>query len=208
MYKTSLIALMLFFSTTLWAQQVEIISKQKISSDKKVIDLFVENNETILLTEEGEVLKVTTDGLVNRSKINGVKSFYEAKVNNTLPKNFDINRFSYLTRGNGIYYACFFDWSYSSSIIKIDALTGEETFFRYIVGTPGGLFISNGKVWYLGSNHIICYNENITNPSLYLFNIKTPLMDAKGLCIDEKGLYVTFENQTHSLIRFKVKGGQ
>jgi hypothetical protein len=212
MSKIPSIIFLLFVSTVLFAQEVEIISKEVIPVEKEVVDLFVATNSTFLLTKEGEILEFTSDRRVTVIGTNGLEAFYELKVNTKFQKDFDVNSYLYLIKFQNSYYACFYDGSYSSRIVKINPSTFKEDFFCFLEFKPSGMYPFDGKLWYLGNrtpgpgrSRIICYDIN--DKSLLFFS-DVSILDAKGLAIDDKGVFTTYENQSHSLIKFKIKIGE
>ena len=210
MLKNILMGFVLCFTTVLFAQEIAVISRNNIPAEKDIVDLLMEKNQQLLLNKEGNILEIT-DGKITIGKKNQLKEFYKRKIKGALPQNFDINRYKYLTKGNGIYYGCIFDWSYSSRIVKIDPITGKEDFFCYLKGIPSGMFFINGELWYLSNRSkplsksiIRSYDER--NAGI-LLEMDIPILDAKGLSIDDVSNFSTYENQSNSLIRFRIEGG-
>lgn len=210
MFKNIIIGFVLCFATVLFAQEAVVISRNNIPTEKDIVDLLIEKNQQFLLTKEGNILEIT-DRQITIGPKSQSKEFYERKIKGVLPQNFDINRYKYLTKGNGIYYGCIFDWSYSSRIVKIDPTTGKEDFFCYLKGIPSGMFFIDGKLWYLSNRNELesksilrSYDER--NATI-LLEIDIPILNAKGLSIDDEGNFITYENQSNSLIQFRIKEG-
>ncbi len=103
MLKNILMGFVLCFTTVLFAQEIAVISRNNIPAEKDIVDLLMEKNQQLLLNKEGNILEIT-DGKITIGKKNQLKEFYKRKIKGALPQNFDINRYKYLTKGNGIYY--------------------------------------------------------------------------------------------------------
>ncbi len=184
------------------------VSSDTIQTDEEIFDILIEGDSCFLLTVDGDILEVSDNGETSVFDTNNIKGFYETKLNGTLPKDYDFEYYMYFCEGDNIYYACYFDWSWSSRIIKIDPQTGDEDFFRYLTGIPSGTFYKNGTLWYLGNRgglgrSIIRSFDGETGTILFgLYDVL--VLDAKGLSIDEDNIFTTYENESHSLIRFRI----
>jgi len=213
MHKIYSIVTILLLPLSLLSQEYVFVSRDTVQTEEEIVDILIEEDQQFLLTAEGDILEIIEDGQTAVVETNNKKAFYEMKIDTVLHENYDLDVFQYFCRGDSVYYACYFDWSYSSSIYKIypekdpEEYIGvtEEAWFCYITGIPGGLCISNGRVWYLGNNRIICYNEKSSFP--YLFFLDVPISGAKGLSVDSDSIFTTFENQSHSLVRFRIEEG-
>jgi hypothetical protein len=209
MSRISYIVILVSFTASLLAHDMNITSKRILPVQKKIIDIVIKEDKQILLTEDNEIVELSKEGAVKSQSFANSKDFYELKIGGSLPSNIDINRYTYLTKGDGIYYGCIFDWSWSSRIVKIDPQTGKEEFFWYLKGIPSGMFYKNGNLWYLsnrglpGSLSIIRkINGNTGLKSLEIGDV--PIVNAKGLSIDDEGVFTTYENESNSLVRFKI----
>lgn len=213
MFRISCIVIFVSFAASLLAQEVNIISKRKLPVQKRVIDIVVKEEKQFLLTEDSEMVELNKKGTVSSQSSNKLNDFYELKIGESLPFNIDINRYTYLTKGDGVYYGCIFDWTYSSRIVKIDPQTGKESFLCYLKGIPSGMFYAEGKLWYLsnrntkGSESILRSYDGEKGEILLLIK-DVSILDAKGLSIGDNGVFATYENESHSLIRFQIKGGK
>lgn len=187
------------------------ISSDTIQTEEEISDILIEGDSCLLLTADGDILEVSDNGETSVFDTNNIKGFYEMKVNGTLPMDYDFDYYMYFCRGDNIYYACYFDWSYSSRIVKINPQSGEEEFFWYLKGIPGGTFYKNGKLWYLsnrggGSSGMMSILRSLDGETgnTLLEITKIHVLDAKGLSIDADNIFTTYENESHSLIRFKI----
>ncbi len=187
------------------------ISSDTIQTEEEISDILIEGDSRLLLTVDGDILELSDNGETSVFDTNNFERFYEMKVNGTLPLDYDYEYYKYFCKGDNIYYACYFDWSYSSRIMKIDPQTGEEDFFWYIKGIPSGTFYKNEMLWYLsnrgggssGMESILrSLNGETSEMLLAIYDIL--VTDAKGLSIDADNIFTTYENESHSLIRFKI----
>jgi hypothetical protein len=187
------------------------ISSDTVQTEEEIFDILIEGDSCLLLTANGDILEVSNNGETSVFDINNFERFYEMKVNGTLPLDYNYEYYKYFCEGDNIYYACYFDWSMSSRIVKIDPQTGEEEFFWYIKGIPSGTFYKNGKLWYLsnrgggssGLESILRSLDGETSKTLLaIYDIL--VLDAKGLSIDADNIFTTYENESHSLIRFRI----
>jgi hypothetical protein len=204
----------MFFSvlTSVLAEEIKITSKKQLPVDKKVIDIVINDGKQFLLTLDKEAIELTPEGSLSLEKSVTLQGFSDLKIEkNSINKNkIDIDRYTYLTKGDGVYYGCLFDWSMSSKIVKIDPKTGEEKFFCWLKGIPSGMFYKEGKLWYLsnrntpGSESIIrAYDEE--TGKIVVFGPHVPVLDAKGLYLSDDGTISTYENCTNSLIEFEIE---
>jgi len=185
------------------------ISRDTIQTEEQIFDILIEEDRRFLLTVDGDILEVLNNGETSVFDTNNIKRFYETKLSDTLPKDYDFEYYMYFCEGDNVYYACYFDWSYSSRIVKISPQTGQEDFFRYIIGIPSGTFYKNERLWYLsnrgssGSMSILRSLDGETGTILFdLFDI--PVLDAKGLSINADNIFTTYENESHSFVRFRI----
>ena len=206
--------LFIFFSvlTSVLAEEIKITSKKQLPVDKKVVDIVIKDGKQFLLTLDKEAIQLTPEGSLSGEKSVTLQSFSDFKIEkNTINRNkIDINRYTYLTKGNGIYYGCLFDWSMSSQIVKIDPGSGEEKFFCWLKGIPSGMFYKDGKLWYL-SNRSKPNSESIIRAydgktGEMLFEPDIPVLNAKGLYVSDDETISTYENCTNSLVEFKIEG--
>jgi hypothetical protein len=70
------------------------------------------------------------------------------------------------------------------------------------------MFFIDNRLWYLGNrtpgpgrSRIISYN--LDDKSI-IFYLDFSILDAKGLSIDEDDIFTTYENNSHSLISFRI----
>lgn len=206
-----LMIFMLCLTTVLSAQEISIISKENVPTEKEIVDLLMEKNERFLLTEDGNIITINYGQIIISPK-NQFMEFYKRKINSDLPQNFDLDHYRYFTKGNSLYFVCIFDWSYSSRIVKINPITNIEEFFCYLKGIPSGMCFADGKLWYLSNRNktmsksiLRSYDER---DSSIILEMDIPILDAKGLTIDEKGNFITYENQSKSIIIFRIDGGK
>ncbi len=187
------------------------ISRDTIQTAEEIYDILIQGDSCLLLTKDGDIIEVSDNGETSVFDTNNIKRFYEMKLNDTLPKDYDFQYYSHFCRGDNIYYACYFDYSWSSRIVKIDPQTGNEDFFQYLVGIPSGTFYKEGTLWYLsnrggGSSGLTSvirnYDGGTGNKLLEITEI--PILDAKGLSIDANDIITTYENQSHSFVRFRI----
>ena len=143
MVRKLLVLLILVVMRISHAQEISIISKETVPTEKEIVDLLIEGNKKVLLTNEGSIIEIIDGQLIVGPK-DQFKKFYDRKTKSDLPQDFDLDRYKFLTSGDGVYYGCIFDWSYSSRIVKVDPLSGKEEFFCYLKGIPGGMFFANG----------------------------------------------------------------
>jgi hypothetical protein len=184
------------------------ISRDTIQTEEEIFDILIEEDRRLLLTVDGDILEVLENGETSMFDTNNIKRFYETKLNDTLPKDYDFEYYSYFCRGDNVYYACYFDWGYSSRVVKIDPQTGGEDFFWYIKGIPSGMFYENGRLWYL-SNRGLPESMSIIRcldgeTSQKLLEMDVPVVNAKGLSIDADRIFTTYENESHSFVRFRI----
>ena len=212
MFRISYIFIFLFLSTSVLAEEIKITSRKQLPVDKKVIDIVISDGKQFLLTLDKEVLQLTPEGSLSLEKSVTLQSFSDFKIEkNTINKNkIDIDRYTYLTKGNGVYYGCLFDWSMSSKIVKIDPKSGKEEFFCWLKGIPSGMFYKDGKLWYLSNRSkpdsesiIRAYDEKTGE---MLFEPDLPVLNAKGLYVSDDGTISTYENCTNTLVEFEIEG--
>lgn len=192
------------------AQEYVFVSSDTIQTVEKIIDIIIDENQRLLLTEEGDILEIEENGQVRVIDTNNKKGFYELKIKGSLPRDYDMDLYQYFCRGDTSYYACYWDWSYSSRIVEIDTLTGDEVMFCYLTGIPSGMVGIDGNLWYLSNrgngisllnSRVRCYNE-VNGCIPLVFDV--PVLDAKGLSIDGNAVFTTYENHSHSLICFRL----
>jgi len=143
MVRKLLVLLILVVVKISHAQEISIISKETVPTEKEIVDLLIEGNKKVLLTNEGSIIEIIDGQLIVGPK-DQFKKFYDRKTKSDLPQDFDLDRYKFLTSGDGVYYGCIFDWSYSSRIVKVDPLGRKEEFFCYLKGIPGSMFFANG----------------------------------------------------------------
>ena len=205
--------LFMFFSvlTSVLAEEIKITSKKQLPVDEEVVDIVVSDGKQFLLTLEKEAIELEPQGTVSLQNSVQLQSFSELKIEKNTKNKIDIDRYTYLTKGNGVYYGCLFDWSMSSKIVKIDPKTGKEEFFCWLKGIPSGMFYKDGKLWYL-SNRNTPDSESIIRAydgktgKIVIFGPHLPVLDARGLYVSDDGIISTYENCTNSLVEFKVEG--
>jgi hypothetical protein len=184
------------------------IASDTIQTEEKISDILIEGDSCLLLTADGDILEVSDNGETSVFDTNNIKGFYEMKLNDTLPKDYDFEYYSHFCEGDNIYYACYFDHSLSSRIVKIDPQTGEEDFFWHIKGIPSGTFYKDENLWYLsnrGGGKMSILRRLDVETSKILSEIDDILvLDAKGLSIDADNIFTAYENESHSLIRFRI----
>lgn len=209
MFRISCILIFVSFAASVLAQDINITSKRKLPVQKKIIDIVIKEDRQFLLTEDNEIVKLNDEGAVSSQSSDKLKDFYELKTGGSLPSNIDINRYTYLTKGDSVYYGCIFDRSLSSRIVKIDLKTGEEELFRYLIGIPSGMTYKNGTLWYLlkrsdpkSSAVITSYNGKTGKKLTKL--ILVPLSNANGLTIDAEGIFTSYENESNSIVNFRI----
>ena len=129
MVRKLLVLLILVVMRISHAQEISIISKETVPTEKEIVDLLIEGNKKFLLTNEGSIIEIIDGQLIVGPK-DQFKKFYDRKTKSDLPQDFDLDRYKFLTSGDGVYYGCIFDWSYSSRIVKVDPL-----------GRKGGIFL-------------------------------------------------------------------
>lgn len=151
MVRKLLVLLILVVMRISHAQEIYIVLKETVPTEEEIVDLLIEGNKKFLLTDEGSIIEIIDGQLIVGPK-DQFKKFYDRKTKSDLPQDFDLDRYKFLTSGNGVYYGCIFDWSYSSRIVKVDPLGREEEFFCYLKGIPGGMFFANGGLLCL-NNH-------------------------------------------------------
>jgi hypothetical protein len=185
------------------------ISSDTIQTEEQIFDILIEEDRRLLLTVDGDILEVSDNGETSVFDTNNIKRFYEMKLNDTLRKDYDFEYYSHFCKGDNIYYACYFDWSWSSRIVKIDPQTGQENMLCYLIGLPSGTAYKDGKLWYLcqrtdplSSGIITCYDGETGGSLTHL--IAVPLSKAKGLSIDAENIFTTYENASHSFVRFRI----
>jgi len=211
MFKTlSVILLNIIFIIPLWAQQVSILSKQYIHLNKEVFDLAIVNDRCYLLSKDSSFYEMTSDGqvtFINQDR----KSFYEKKLINIIPQKIDISRYQYLCNDGSNFYGCISE-GWSSRIVKINPLTGEETFLTYICGIPAGLITRNSEVWYLFNKNSINENGIIKrydiHTGMHLMDIEIPVIIAKGLAMTKDGTLLSFENRSSTIFSLKIEEGK
>jgi hypothetical protein len=185
------------------------ISSDTIQTEERISDILIEEDRRLLLTENGDILDVSDNGETSVFDTNNIKRFYEMKLNDILTKDYDFEYYSYFCKGDNIYYACYFDWSWSSRIVKIDPETEEEEFFWYLKGIPSGTFYKDGRLWYLsnrglpGAMSILRSLDGETSSKLLEMGY-IPVVNAKGLSIDSEDVFTTYENDSHSFVRFRI----
>ena len=125
--------LFMFFSVlaSVLAEEIRITSKKQLPVDKKVVDIVVSNGKQFLLTLDKEAIELNPEGSLSGERSVSFQSFSEFKIEKSKQNKIDIDRYTYLAKGDGVYYGCLFDWSMSSKIVKIDPKTGKEEFFCY-----------------------------------------------------------------------------
>lgn len=213
MFRISCIFIFLSFAASLLAQEVNITSKRKLPVQKKVIEIVIKEKKQFLLTEDNQMIELSKEGAVRSQSSDKQSDFNELKIGESLPLNIDIDRYTYLTKGDSFYYGCIFDWSYSSRIVEIDPQTGKEEFFWYIKGIPSGMTYKDGKLWYLSNRggqdsdkqykSIIRSLDGKTSKKL-LEITDVPVINAKGLSIDSDGVLTTYENESNSIVSFEI----
>jgi hypothetical protein len=185
------------------------ISSDTIQTDEQISNILIEEDRRLLLTANGDILEVSDNGETSVFDTNNIKRFYEMKLNDTLQKDYDFNYYSHFCKGDDIYYACYFDYSLSSRIVKIDPETGDEDFFWYLKGIPSGTFYKNGRLWYLSNRSLpgamsILRSLNGETSMKLLEMGDIPIVNAKGLSIDSEDVFTTYENESHSFVRFRI----
>lgn len=222
MFRISYILIFVSFAASLLAQEINIISKRNVSVQNKVTDLVVKGNSQFLLTKDNQTIELSKEGAVKLQSPSNQSDIYELKTGESLPLNIDISRYTYLTKGDSIYYGCIFIYnmssgaysiSMSSRIVKIDPQTGEEEFFWHLKGIPSGMFYKDGELWYLSNRggvnsdrqfkSIIRSLDGETGKKL-LEITDVPVINAKGLSIDSEGIFTTYENESNSIVSFEL----
>jgi hypothetical protein len=213
MFRISYIVILISFAASLSAQEANIISKRNVPVQKKVTDLVAKGNSQFLLTEDNQMIELSKEGAVKLQISSNQNDICALKSGEPLPSNINVDNYTYLTKGDGIYYGCIFDWSYSSRIVKIDPKSGEEEFFWYIKGIPSGMTYKDGKLWYLsnrgGPNSDKQFKSILRSldgkTSKRLMEITdVPVINAKGLSIDSDGILTTYENESNAIVSFEI----
>ena len=187
------------------------ISSDTIQTEEEIYDILIERDSCLLLTVDGDILEVLDNGETSVFDTNNIKGFYEMKVKGTLPLDYDFEYYSHFCESDNFYYACYSDGSFSSRIVRIDPMTGDEAFFRYLTGIPSGMIYKDGTLWYLsnrgegssGMTSIIRNYDGITGAPL-LSMTEISVLDAKGLSINTNGIITTYENESHSFVSFRI----
>jgi hypothetical protein len=213
MFRISCMFIFVSFAASLSAHEINITLKRKLPVQKKVIDIVAKEDRQFLLIEDNTMIELSKEGAVKSQSYAESKDFYELKTGETLPLNIDIDRYTYLTKGDSVYYGCIFDRSWSSRIVKIDPKTGEEKFFWYIKGIPSGMTYKDGKLWYLSNRGSVDSDKQYKSiirsldgkTSKKLLEITdVPVINAKGLSIDSDGVLTTYENELNSIVSFEI----
>ncbi len=213
MFRISCIFIFLSFAAYLSAQEVTITSKRKLPVQEKVIDIAIKQDGQFLLTQDNQMIELSKEGAVKSQGFDKLNDFNELKTGEFLPLNIDIDRYTYLAKGNSVYYGCISDGSLSSQIVKIDPKTCKETFFWYIKGIPSGMFYKDGNLWYLSNRgslnsdrkfkSIIRSLDGKTGKKLLEIG-DVSVVNAKGLSLDSEGVFTTYENESNSIVSFKI----
>ncbi len=221
---------LLIFATTISvgsmvsAQEYNFLVEKKtsISIGAPVKDLDINGNNLTLLTSDGIYL-IDQDGKIkDRQNIRGVRgiSYGESSSLQTLNEidfsSYENNsgektQLKFLAGQSPDLYTCRLllkdgQQSYSSMIVKKD---NRESYFRYLIGIPAGLYSDGRTLWYL-------YNKSIENQNgmLRKYNIATgkllseetvPVIEPVGLTVDKDGFIYTYEEKSGSVIKLSVK---
>ena len=175
-----------------------------------IIDFTMGLNRTYLLTGENDVWEMSSSNEAILIKKNDKKTYYAFKLRELLTDNIDLNRYEKICRDDNFLYGIILA-GYSSRFVKIVPSTGDEEFLNYIKGEPGGIFISDSKIWYIFNGKNVSsilesydkYNGNRIDKM-----INTTLYDVIGLSIDKEGNFITYEKTSNSFIKFKIEGGE
>ena len=175
-----------------------------------IIDFTIVKNITYLLTGENDVYEMSSSDKATLIKKNDKKTYYTFKLKELLTNNIDLNRYEKICRDDNFLYGIILA-GYSSRFVKIVPSTGDEEFLNYIKGEPGGIFISDSKIWYIFNGKNVSsilesydkYNGNRIDKM-----INTTLNDVIGLSIDKEGNFITYEKISNSFVKFKIENNE
>jgi len=203
------------------------ISKTWEVQNHEVVDITIKNDQLLLLTSNNEIMQLdTVDNYIKylfilkkSSKLTGLTSinndfyFIDDKGNITkndnngtfkqfrIPKNYHTE---FLAANDSLFFTCLLNnngLSYSNRIVSINK-SGNDTIFAYIQGSPVGICIKEGYLWYLARQGIIIMYDIKSKEWTQIGEL--PISNVFGLALIEDLLF-TYDLNTKQIIKIKIK---
>lgn len=216
-------------TTSLYCQdsEYEILKRTKLLTEiEEITDFKAEANTYYILNNNSLTI---FDSVGTETRSSNVNNIYGIEIYNNTIKT--VSSYSGVTQyvqndtipittqakfitssGNG-YYTCKITGnknriSYDSQIVYVDS-EGNETPFTYLQGEPAGLFIQDGKLYFLTNKNTsedygILYVYDLNSVEI-LSRSNIPVIHPTGLSLDSEGNIYTFCNSSNEIIKFKSK---